>query len=248
MRTAAAAIVLCLAGCAGEAGDIAPPPAMAGIWTVTGHHLPGVGAMSDSAAIALYGRTIRLAAGLAMSGSDRCDQPLYRTDTVPRDSLLAAGHHLGPGALPMLDALPSLERLGVSCHGDDWTVPGGMLIAVHTDHALAPWDGAWLELTRSHDIRASGHGPGWQLELVRGDSIRMQLDSGGTVVTTPDGRETVLAGSGARMVRVITDAHDMGVMMEPAACIDATSGDTLPLTVTVLLDGERYRGCGGPVE
>jgi hypothetical protein len=248
LRRTAVLALLVLSACGGGHESTTPPPALAGIWAVTGHRLPGSGAMTDSAAISWYGRTMRLGPDLARSGNDRCDQPRYRDRKVSRDSLLATDYRVSAVDLPMLDSLSTIEVVEVTCAGGDWTTLGGTLISIDADHALAPWNGTFFELTREHDFRASGHGPGWQLEIIRGDSIRMQIDSGDVVVTTPAARETTLPGSGARLVRVITEAHDMGVMMEGGPCIDAGRSDSLPLQVTVMLDGTRYHGCGGPVE
>ncbi len=248
LRHTAVLALLVLSACGDGHESTTPPPALAGIWAVTGHRLSGTSAMTDSAAISWYGRTVRLGADLARSGNDRCDQPRYRDRMVPRDSLLATDYRASAVDLPMLDSLSTLEVVEVTCAGGDWTTLGGTLIGVDVDHALAPWNGTFFELTREHDFRASGHGPSWRLEIIRGDSIRMQIDSGSRTVATPPAPERSLPGSDASLLHAITEAHDLSVLIEPGACADSSRGDTLAASVTVQLDGTSYRGCGGPVE
>lgn len=242
------ALVLLLAAC-----SRAEPPAgeplvtLTGIWTVTGYQLPGVGAMNDSIAGGFVGQSLRLGAGLARWDSVSCARPDYRGAMVDGDSLRRA-FRLRPGAIPALDTMTTVPVLRLQCPGEPWTGVGVMLIGLDADHALAPWDGTFFELTRDHDFRAGGDDPAWSLAISRGVAMTMTVNRVAARVTTPVPAETALPGSDARMLHAITETHDLRVMITPARCTTATGTDTLPNAVSVTLDGTTYQGCGSPIE
>ncbi|MDZ7773517.1 MAG: hypothetical protein U5K31_12370 [Balneolaceae bacterium] len=41
-----------------------------------------------------------------------------------------------------------------------------------------------------------------------------------------------------------TDAYSLSVIAEPLPCTDSMNGMQFPATVTVILDGHAYHGCG----
>jgi hypothetical protein len=140
-----------------EAAD--PPPAqvqpadsaapdLAGTWTVVGHRIPAIGAMSDAEAARRHGRTVRLDVTQAVSEDNHCDRPTYTTRRVARASLLGGEFHVPPGRLPALEALDTLTVLEVRCGGAPWTAMGGRLIGIDSARAYAPWDGVFFELAR----------------------------------------------------------------------------------------------------
>jgi hypothetical protein len=129
-------------------GDTASLTELTGIWTVVGHHIPGISAMSDSEATAWHGRTVRLTAKEAVSGESHCDAPSYLTRTIPKDNFLSVEYKLPPGALAPLASRENVTVLDVSCGGNPWTAMGDRLIEIDGDRALAPWDGVFFELTR----------------------------------------------------------------------------------------------------
>jgi putative lipoprotein len=53
--------------------------------------------------------------------------------------------------------------------------------------------------------------------------------------------------TGTRSYRARTGAYDLRVLIEPARCTDAMSGQPYETTVTVTLEGKAYHGCGGPL-
>ena len=137
----------------------APPPAqvqpadsaapdLAGTWTVVGHRIPAIGAMSDAEAARWHGRTVRLDVTQAVSEENHCDRPTYATRRVVGASLLGGEFNLGPGRLPLLDTLDTLTLLEVRCGGAPWTAMGGRLIGIDSARAYAPWDGVFFELAR----------------------------------------------------------------------------------------------------
>jgi hypothetical protein len=123
-------------------------PALIGIWTVVGHRIPGISAMTDGEAVAWHGRTVRLTATQAISDGSRCDNPEYATRSVAKDGFLGTEFNLPPGSLPPLASLERLTLLEVSCDDTRWAALGGLLIQIDANHALSPWDGVFFELER----------------------------------------------------------------------------------------------------
>ena len=169
MRTRRAALALALAlaaagtGCrkpapapVAERTSVPPPasapaasvPALAGVWTVVGHRMPGISAMSNAEADRWHGRKLRLDVAQAVMDESHCDRPTYTTREVARDSLLGGEFNLTRGNRPALDSLERLTLLEVRCGGSPWTAMGGRLIEVDADRAYAPWDGVFFELAR----------------------------------------------------------------------------------------------------
>lgn len=88
-----------------------------------------------------------------------------------------------------------------------------------------------------------GQEPGWLLQI---DSvITFSYDYAQRTVTVPVPRSMPDA-TGARVWQVKTDTTDLQVVVAETPCEDAMSGKPYPATVTVTLNGQVYRGCGGP--
>ena len=122
-------------------------PGFLGTWTVTGHLIPGISAMSEAEASAWRGTTLQLGEALAISKENRCAAPRYSTEAVLTSQLLA-DFKLPPGRLLALDSLDHATVLQVSCNGVPWGAMGGRLISISAAAALAPWDGVFFELVR----------------------------------------------------------------------------------------------------
>jgi len=225
----------------------APAPAsstLAGIWTIVGHHLPGVGAATDAQARARYGETLRLTGQAAVSPGNRCAEPRYATQQVPAAAWLAEQFRLAPASLAPLASRHQLRVLEISCGDSPWPALGATLIEVDRDRALAPWDGVFFELVRDRDFRAVGQEPGWQLEVRKGSEMRFTYDHGKGTAVTPAPRTQIDAQTGTRTLHARTEASDLKVEIVPVACSDATSGRPFAATVTVTLNGRSFRGCG----
>lgn len=223
------------------------PVNLQGVWTVVGHHAPGVAAMSELEAAEWRGRTVRLTAAHAVSEGIGCDAPRYAPRLVARDSFLAAEYRLPAGALRRAGLPERLTVLEVSCGGVPWGAMGSRLIGIEADRALAPWNGIFFELTRDTDFRAVGQEPGWLLEIRKGREIRLITDYGADTAFTPVPPVRTDSATGAHTYHAVTEAHDLEVLIRPAACTDAMSGEPYVTTVTVTLDGRAYHGCGGPL-
>lgn len=218
---------------------------LTGIWTVVGHHIPGISAMSDADAAAWHGRTVRLTAAQAISGGNHCDKPTYTPRSVAKDSFLGREFNLLPGSLTPLASLERIALLEVSCGGARWAALGGRLLEIDADHALAPWDGVFFELARDHDFRALGQEPGWHVEIHKGKEIRFIYAYGEREIITPAPKPATAPESGTRVYHAIIEANDLRVVIEPTRCTDVMSGNPFETTVTVTLNGQTFHGCGG---
>ncbi len=217
---------------------------LAGIWTIVGHHRPGVSAQSDGQARARHGETQRLTGQAAVSSGNRCAEPRYATRQVPAAGFLAEQFRLAPGSLAPLAARSQLRIMEVTCDGAPWTALGATLLELDRDRALAPWDGIFFELVRDRDFRAVGQEPGWQLEIRNGSEMRLTYDDGKGTAVTPAPRTQLDAQTGTRTLHAQTEANDLRVEIVPVACSDSTSGKAFTATVTVTLNGRTFRGCG----
>ncbi len=237
------------AAAAAPAQGIRPAPAAAtssllGIWTVVGHHSPGVGAMSDEQAKAQYGKSLRLTPGAAVASGSRCSEPAYVPNRVVPDDFLANKYRLAPGALQPLAGKSQAQVLEVRCNGSHWATLGGLLIEVDRNRALAPWDGVFFELTRDRDFRAVGQEPGWQLEIRMGSEMRLTYDYGKNSVVTPAAQVELDSRTGTRTFHSRAEANDLQAEVVPVRCEDSMSGKPYAATVTVTLNDRRFRGCG----
>ena len=217
---------------------------LTGIWTIVGHHTPGISALSGGQARARYGETLRLTEQATVSSGDRCTEPRYATRQVPAASFLADRFRLAPGSLAPLAARNQLRITEVSCGGAPWTALGATLIELDRDRALAPWNGVFFELARDRDFRAVGQEPGWQLEIRNGSEMRLTYDYGKGTAVTPAPRTQLDAQTGTRTLHAQTEANDLRVEIVPVACNDSMSGKAFAATVTVTLNGRTFRGCG----
>jgi uncharacterized membrane protein len=209
--------------------------------------MPGVSAMSDAEAAGWHGRIVRLTAHEAISAESHCDAPGYVSRSVATDRFLATEYNLAPGALTRLVRREQNAVLDVSCRGVGWAAMGARLIGIDTNRALAPWDGVFFELAREHDFRALGQEPGWQLELFPGREIRFTYDYGARTAVTPAPAPETDAKSATRVYHAVTEAHDLRVVIEPTPCTDVMNGKPFAATVTVILDGRTFHGCGAPL-
>jgi len=109
------------------------------------------------------------------------------------------------------------------------------------NRAKAIWEDAKL---RGVDFRAVGNEPGWNLEIIQREKIVFVGDYG------QKRYEFINAGrSDDRQTRttiytVQNDQHQLSVTIVGSRCHDTMSGEAFESTVTVILDGQQYQGCG----
>ena len=80
------------------------------------------------------------------------------------------------------------------------------------------------------------------LEIDNGKQIAMLADYGEKKVTTP--APTPRDSAGTTIYDVTTEAHRLTINSRREVCHDSMSDEEMTHTVTVVLDGKEYRGCG----
>lgn len=98
---------------------------------------------------------------------------------------------------------------------------------------------------RARDFRAIGQEPGW-LMRIEGGEIYLEVDYGERRVTAP-APPPETPRKGLTIYRVRTPKQAITITIEDRPCQDIMSGQSFPATVTVVLDGREYRGCGRPM-
>jgi uncharacterized membrane protein len=94
---------------------------------------------------------------------------------------------------------------------------------------------------------AVGQEPGWLLEIDSAHTIRFSYDYAQRTVSGT-GQPPASDSSGARVWHLKNDSTDLRVVVSATPCEDVMSGKPYPATVTVTLNGQVYRGCGGEVD
>ena len=151
------------------------------------------------------------------------------TVTLPRRiSASGANYHEGPYTYWSKGDEASIET------------PGASFTRCLSDEGGPDWRGAKARGVR---FRAIGQEPGWILDI-RGDGgIDVQADYGETVFSLPP--SDPVSGPGGRTVyRVEDEAHRVMIVIADMPCRDAMSGWPYESTVSMVLDGREYRGCG----
>ncbi|HEX7878696.1 MAG TPA: hypothetical protein VF720_04770 [Candidatus Eisenbacteria bacterium] len=221
-----------------------PPPDVVGNWTITGHHIPGTSAMTDAEAAAWHGRTVRLGSALIVAGEQSCSTPRYESHRVYTQPFLAKAYKLAPGSLEPLSARERVVVTESYCGRKRFTGPGAIMIGLDDNHALAPWDGVFFELTRGPSFRAIGQEPGWALDFRDDGTMRFEYGYGESAVTAGITRPTVDPDTKIRTWKTAAAGGDLVVTVEPKPCADAMSGLPFETTVTVTYGGTTYQGCG----
>lgn len=105
--------------------------------------------------------------------------------------------------------------------------------------AADPWQEAAL---RGVDLRALGQEPGWSVEVVQGEWLRIvQAGETGMLVAPEPARERT--GSGATVYTGEVDGQRLRLRLTESTCTDSMSGESHPLTATLTLDDRQLRGC-----
>jgi membrane-bound inhibitor of C-type lysozyme len=120
--------------------------------------------------------------------------------------------------------------------------------AAHRDcrnnRSRAIWEDAKL---RGADFRAVGNEPGWHLEIKAGEKTVFVSEYGQSrfEFVTPEPLNDQIARKTTYKVQNME--HDLTIILEALLCHDSMSGESFETTVTVILDGQIYRGCGRPL-
>ena len=105
--------------------------------------------------------------------------------------------------------------------------------------AADPWQAAAL---RGVDLRAFGQEPGWTAEVVEGEWLRLiQAGEDDVFVARDPARERT--GNGVTVYTGEADGERLRLQVTESACTDSMSGESLPLTAALTLDGREMQGC-----
>jgi uncharacterized membrane protein len=92
-------------------------------------------------------------------------------------------------------------------------------------------------------FRAVGQEPGWLLEIDQ-ERITLLTDYATDTLVTAVPRPTTDQGTRTTVYRAATDDQEVRITIRVEPCVDVMSGQGFPATVTVVLNGVEYRGCG----
>jgi membrane-bound inhibitor of C-type lysozyme len=109
------------------------------------------------------------------------------------------------------------------------------------NRAMAIWEDAKL---RGVDFRAIGNEPGWNLEIIKSNKIVFVGDYGQQRYEFITTEPSIDPQSRTTAYDVQNDTHELSVIIKGRRCRDTMSGEQFETTVTVILDGKKYRGCG----
>ena len=109
------------------------------------------------------------------------------------------------------------------------------------NRALAIWEDAKL---RGVDFRAIGNEPGWNLEIIKGDLIVFLSNYGQNRYEFNAPEPSIDRPARTSIYNIQNDKHELSVIIKGRRCRDTMSGEAFETTVTVILDGKKYQGCG----
>lgn len=109
------------------------------------------------------------------------------------------------------------------------------------NRAKAIWEDAKF---RGVDFRAIGNEPGWNLEIIKSEKIVFVGDYGQARYEFITPEPSIDRQARTTVYTVQNDKHELSVMIVGRRCRDTMSGEAFETTVTVILDGKKYRGCG----
>jgi membrane-bound inhibitor of C-type lysozyme len=111
--------------------------------------------------------------------------------------------------------------------------------------AQNPWEAAGL---MGVTYRAIGQEPGWMLQIQDGKRILLIADYGENRVSAEPAPAPQSLPGGGRRYEAQTGSGTLSVVIENKPCNDVMSGEPFPDTVTVMLNGRQYHGCGRSLE
>lgn len=101
---------------------------------------------------------------------------------------------------------------------------------------------------RGVTFRATGNEPGWLLEITAGDKLSFSYNYGENTLIVPAFEAENNQATHQSRYQVTTHDHRLSVTITEEACQDDMSGEHLPARVSIELDGNRYQGCGQPLD
>ena len=96
------------------------------------------------------------------------------------------------------------------------------------------------------DVSGLGHDPDWQLEITHaGNRINFTLAGTEYSYRYPAMGPSLYRGATRTTIyRVPNDDHSLNIIVKGIECIDSKTGKAYETTITVVMDGVGYKGCG----
>lgn len=158
-------------------------------------------------------------------------QPMNQSDALVSGE---PGQHMYDTQVFMnLDAVTSQESVVLQ--------EGEIRVDCQVDRRETPFEAAKLG---GADFRGLGNEPGWEL-VIWWDRMRLVYDYGEARLEVPLAGEPRAAADGkGSWFRGESGGRVMEVHLQLGPCRDTMSGQQFETTVTVILDGREFRGCG----
>ena len=96
------------------------------------------------------------------------------------------------------------------------------------------------------DVSGLGHNPDWQLEIMHtGNKVNFTLAGTEYSYRYPAMGPSLYRGDTRTTIyRVPNDDHSLNIIVKGIECLDSETGKAYETTITVMMDGVGYRGCG----
>jgi uncharacterized membrane protein len=96
------------------------------------------------------------------------------------------------------------------------------------------------------DVSGLGHDPEWQLEILHaGNRINFTLAGTQYNYRYPELGPSLYRGDTRTTIyRVPNDDHSLNIILKGVECLDSKTGKAYETTITVVMDGVGYKGCG----
>ena len=103
----------------------------------------------------------------------------------------------------------------------------------------------WLQArARGVTFRAVGQEPGWLIEIHQDETLRIVLDYGARELELPLPAPVVDSTTWVTTYRARNEQHNVRIDIRDEPCADVMSGERMSATVVLVIDEERYHGCG----
>lgn len=109
------------------------------------------------------------------------------------------------------------------------------------NRAKAIWEHAKLN---GWDFRAVGNEPGWHLLISKGNGIILVSDYGTKTNRFKTAESIINQTSRTTTYYAQENGHILELILKGEKCLDTMSDESYETTVTVILDGKTFNGCG----
>jgi uncharacterized membrane protein len=99
--------------------------------------------------------------------------------------------------------------------------------------------------TANPEFRAGGLEPAWTLELDGAQCLAFSVQDTGVLVFAALPETMAVMKAGGALYGVRTRTHELQIGIERRNCPGVSNGSVTTHTVTIRLNGQEYRGCGG---